>query len=63
MDFIVKTFSNENDKILDCCMGTASTGISCLKLNRNFIGIEKDPVFYEVSKDTIYAFKKSNIVH
>lgn len=53
MDFIIKTFSNENDKILDCCMGTASTGISCLKLNRYFIGIEKDPVFFDVSKDRV----------
>lgn len=42
MEYLVKTYSNENDVVLDPCMGSGTTGIACLNNNRNFIGIERD---------------------
>lgn len=39
---IVKTYTNEGDTVLDCCMGTGSIGVACARVSRNFIGIEKD---------------------
>lgn len=42
MEYIIKTFSNPGDVVLDCCMGSGATGVACVNLNRNFIGIESD---------------------
>lgn len=54
---IVKNFiinsSNENDTILDCFMGSGTTGVACKALNRNFIGIEKDEKYFEVAQNRI----------
>lgn len=50
---IIKTSSNENDVILDCCAGSGSTAIACLNMNRKFICIEKDEKFFEIMKDRI----------
>ena len=49
-DFFIKYYSNEGDIVLDICMGSASTGISCLNLNRQFIGIEKDKDIFNIAK-------------
>lgn len=53
LEEIVKTFSNEGDVVLDCCMGSGSTGEACLKTNRNFIGIEQDDKYFEIAKKRI----------
>lgn len=45
-EYIVKTYSNEGDLVLDCCMGSGTTGEAALKLNRNFIGIELDKNYF-----------------
>ena len=50
---LVKTYSNENDTILDNCMGSGTTGVACKNLNRNFIGIEKDNKYFEIAKERI----------
>lgn len=42
LEYLIKTYSQENDTVLDFSMGSGSTGIACLNTNRNFIGIEKD---------------------
>jgi site-specific DNA-methyltransferase (adenine-specific) len=52
-DFFIKYYSNENDLVLDCCMGLASTGISCIKLNRRFIGIEKDKEIFKLAQERL----------
>ncbi len=52
-DFFIKYYSNENDLVLDCCMGSGSTGISCKNLNRRFIGIEKDEEIFNIAKDRL----------
>ena len=47
---LIKTYSNENDTILDFTMGSGSTGVACLQTNRNFIGIELDEKYYNIAK-------------
>ena len=49
MEYLIKTYSNEGDTILDFTMGSGTTGVACQSLNRNFIGIELDPTYYEIS--------------
>lgn len=53
MEYIIKTYSNEDDIILDNCMGSGSTGIAALKLNRKFIGIEKDSNWFNYCNSII----------
>ena len=45
--------SQENDTILDCFMGSGTTGVACIKLNRNFIGIELDENYFNIAKERI----------
>lgn len=53
MDYLVKTFSNEDDIVLDFCMGSGTTGVSCLKNNRRFIGIELNEHHYYTATERI----------
>lgn len=57
IEYLVKTYSKENDIILDFCMGSATTGEVCINLNRNFTGIEKDINCYEVAKQRLSKAK------
>ncbi len=50
LEHLLKYFSNENDVCLDFCMGSGSLGVACKKLNRKFIGIEKNKEFFEITK-------------
>lgn len=54
MEYLVRTYTNEGDTVLDNCMGSGTTGVACANLNRKFIGIEKDPTYYEIAVDRIY---------
>lgn len=49
MEELVKILTNEKETVLDICMGSGSTGVACKKLNRNFIGIELDKKYYDLS--------------
>lgn len=49
LEYLIKTYSNEGETILDNCMGSGSTGIACLNAKRKFIGIEKDQKYFDVS--------------
>ena len=53
LEHIIKTSSNENDIVLDCFMGSGSTGVACINTNRNFIGIELDDNYFEIAKKRI----------
>jgi hypothetical protein len=53
MEWILKYYSKEGDIVLDPTMGSGSTGIACKNMNRNFIGIEKDPEIYEMAVNRI----------
>lgn len=52
-DYIIEKFTKPGDSIIDCFMGTGTTGISCVKLGRKFVGIEKDKEYFETSKERI----------
>ncbi|MEN9977255.1 MAG: hypothetical protein RIR36_1415, partial [Bacteroidota bacterium] len=49
LEDLIKTFSNENDLVVDLTMGSGSTGVACKKTGRHFIGIEKDENYYNVA--------------
>lgn len=49
----IYSWSNENDMVLDCFMGSGTTGVVCKRLNRNFIGIEKDENYFNIAKERI----------
>lgn len=51
--YIINTYTNEGDLILDNCMGSGTTGVACKELNRKFIGIEKDEKYFEIAKKCI----------
>lgn len=53
LEYLVQTYSNENDTVLDFTMGSGSTGVACKHLNRNFIGIELDPKYFEIAENRI----------
>lgn len=53
MEELVKTFTNEGDLILDTCMGSGTTGVAALTLNRRFIGIELNKDYFEIAKTRI----------
>ena len=52
-EYLIKTYTNEGDLVLDNCMGSGSTGIACKKLNRKFIGIELNSKTFNLAKDRI----------
>lgn len=53
LEYLIKTYTLENETVLDNCMGSGSTGIACINTNRNFIGIEKDDKYFEIAVDRI----------
>ena len=53
LEWLIKTYSNENDLVLDNTMGSGSTGVACVNLNRNFIGIEMDETYFKISEQRI----------
>jgi site-specific DNA-methyltransferase (adenine-specific) len=55
MEYLVKTYTNEGDTVLDNCMGSGTTGVACKNLNRKFIGIEQDATYYEIAKERIHG--------
>ena len=53
MEDLIKVNSNEGDVVLDCFMGSGTTGVAAVKNNRNFIGIEIDSVYFDIAKERI----------
>lgn len=53
LEYLIKTYTNEGDLVLDNCMGSGSTGVACKNLNRSFIGIELDKNYFEIAKNRI----------
>ena len=50
LEYLIRTFSNESDYVLDSCMGVGSTGIAANNLKRYFIGFEIDEEYYKIAK-------------
>ena len=55
LEDLIKTFSNENDLVVDLTMGSGSTGVACKNTNRSFIGIEKDEAYFKIAEQRINA--------
>lgn len=53
LEYLVKTYTNEGDVVLDNCMGSGSTGVACVKTGRRFIGIEKEQEYFDIAKQRI----------
>ena len=53
LEYLIKTYTNENDTVLDFTMGSGSTGVACKNINRKFIGIEKDTKYFDIAKNRI----------
>jgi site-specific DNA-methyltransferase (adenine-specific) len=52
-EYLIKTYTNEGDTVLDNCIGSGTTAIACINTNRNFIGIEKELKYFEIAKKRI----------
>lgn len=57
IEYLIKTYTNEGMTVLDCCMGSGSTGVACKKTNRDFIGIELDQNYFDIAKKRIEETK------
>ena len=55
MEYLIKTYTNENETVMDFTMGSGTTGVACKNLNREFIGIELDQEYFEIAKQRIAA--------
>ena len=55
LEYLIKTYTNEGDLVLDNVAGSGSTGVACQNTNRNFIGIELDEDYFEIAKKRIYG--------
>lgn len=60
MEYLIKTYTNENETVLDFTMGSGTTGVACKNTNRNFIGIEMDSSYYDIAVDRINNTIKKN---
>ena len=52
-EYLIKTYTNENDVVLDNCMGSGTTGVACRNLGRKFIGIELDEEYFKIAENRI----------
>ena len=52
-EYLIKTYTNEGDTVLDCCAGSGTTGVACKNLNRKYILIEKEEKYYNIIKDRL----------
>lgn len=59
MEYLIKTYTNENETVLDFTMGSGSTGVACVNTNRSFIGIEQDDKYFEIAKERIENIEPS----
>ena len=57
MEYLIKTYTNEGETVLDFTMGSGTTGVACKNLNRDFIGIELDSEYFEIAKKRINLFR------
>jgi site-specific DNA-methyltransferase (adenine-specific) len=53
LEYLIKTYTNENETVIDNCMGSGSTGVACVNLNRSFIGIEKELEYFKIAENRI----------
>lgn len=57
MEYLIRTYTNEGETVLDFTMGSGTTGVACVNTNRSFIGIERDPDYFNIAKKRIEDVK------
>lgn len=57
LEYLIRTYTNEGDTVLDFTMGSGSTGVACLNLNRDFIGIELDEDYFNIARDRLKSIQ------
>lgn len=62
LEYLVRTYTNEGEVVLDNCMGSGSTGVACVKANRGFIGIERELDYFNIAKGRIEEQSKQNVI-
>lgn len=63
LEYLIKTYTNEKETVLDNCMGSGSTGVACMNTNRNFIGYELDENYFNIAKERIEGVIKNGIAN
>jgi len=58
MEYLIKTYTSEDETVLDFTMGSGTTGVACANLNRDFIGIEQDDKYFQIAEQRIEAAHK-----
>ena len=53
LEYLIKTYTNEGDTVLDNCMGSGSTGVACVNTKRDFIGVELDENYFDIARRRI----------
>jgi site-specific DNA-methyltransferase (adenine-specific) len=61
-EYLIKTYTNENELVLDNCIGSGTTAIACMQTNRNFIGIELEPKYVDIANKRIADFKQQLVL-
>ena len=61
-EWLIKTYTNENDVVLDNCMGSGSVGVACINTNRNFIGYEINKKYFEIAEKRLNECIKTTIL-
>lgn len=61
MEYLIKTYTNEGETVLDFTMGSGTTGVACVNLNRNFIGIELDEGYFDIANKRIEQAQEGEI--
>lgn len=59
LEYLIKTYSNEGETVMDNCMGPGSTGVACVNTNRNFIGIELDEGYFKIAEERLTGIERS----
>lgn len=58
LEYLIRTYTDEGDTVMDNCMGSGTTGVACMKTGRNFIGYEKEKKYFDISQERIFAEKE-----
>lgn len=60
-EYLIRTYTNEGDVVLDNCMGSGTTGVACVNLNRNFIGMEISKEYFDIASERIKQAKNGSV--
>ena len=62
MEYLIKTYTNDGEVVLDNCMGSGTTGVACVNTNRKFIGIEMNDNYFQIAEDRINNIKNNPLI-